>query len=67
MSKIKEKIFISFVIVMDFASFGEVLKWDSKSLQFRPYNGKVFLCEKEIKKIMRHCIRGLNYCKIYYK
>jgi hypothetical protein len=37
-------------LVMDYAAYGEVMKWDSKNLTFRPYsNGKTFLNEKEIK------------------
>ena len=48
---------------MDYASNGEVMKWDAKNLVFKPYNGKAILCESEIKRILRHCIRGLNYCK----
>lgn len=49
---------------MDYAEYGEVLKWDTKKCVFHPYNPKWdSLTENEIKKIMRHCIRGLNYCK----
>lgn len=51
---------------MDYAKFGEVMKWNSKSAIFIPYTGKDYLCEKEIKKILRHCIRGLNYCTYYF-
>lgn len=41
-------------LVMDYAQFGEVLKWDSKKLVFRPYDStKTLLCEQEIKKILR--------------
>jgi serine/threonine protein kinase len=51
-----------FAIVMDYATFGEVMKWDSKLCVFSPYDPKVeHLTEKEIKQIMRGCIRGLNY------
>ena len=39
------------------------MKWDSKALTFTPYNKKKELSEQEIKKILRHCIRGLNYRK----
>ena len=49
---------------MDLAQSGEVLKWDTKTLTFSPYTKKKELSEQEIKKILRHCIRGLNYCKI---
>jgi len=50
---------------MDYASYGEVMKWDVKECVFSPYDPKKdFFTEQEIKKIMRHCIRGLNYCKV---
>ena len=48
---------------MDFAAYGEVMHWDLKTLKFNPYHKqREFFSEKEIKKIMRYCIRGLNYC-----
>lgn len=52
-------------IVMDYAEHGEVLKWDILDCIFHPYDkDKDTLSEQEIKKILRHCIRGLNYCNL---
>lgn len=51
---------------MEFAEKGEVMSWNSKNLKFTPYNkSKESLGEMDIKKIMRDCIRGLNYSKDY--
>jgi hypothetical protein len=50
---------------MDYAEYGEVMKWDTKNCVFRPYDDtKDHLTESEIKRFMRHCIRGLHYCNI---
>lgn len=50
---------------MDYANIGEILKWNPKTLRFRPYKeGQEYLTENEIKRYLRHCIRGLHYSKI---
>lgn len=49
---------------MDYAKHGEIMRWDTKTCTFKPFNGKAMLCENDIKKFMRHCIRGLNYRNI---
>mmetsp|Transcript_18672 Transcript_18672/g.17787 ORF Transcript_18672/g.17787 Transcript_18672/m.17787 type:complete len:201 (+) Transcript_18672:250-852(+) len=52
-------------MVMDYGQFGEVMKWDTKNYYFAPYDPKKEnFSEKDIKKIMRQCIRGLNYLHI---
>lgn len=52
-------------MVMDYAKYGEVMKWNIKTLTFTPYDPKKeILLESEIKKLMRNCIRGLHYCII---
>lgn len=48
---------------MDYAKYGEIMKWDIKKCVFKPFNNQDHFSESEIKKYMRHCIRGLNYCK----
>lgn len=54
-------------LVMDYAEKGEILKWNSKTCRFRPYRDDVeYLSEQEIKRFLRHCIRGLHYSKILH-
>jgi len=52
---------------MDYAENGEILKWNQKTCKFRPFNqAHGALTENEIKRYMRHCIRGLHYSKSCY-
>ena len=52
------------ILVMDYAKHGEILRWNPKTLKFRPYDPNLeYLPEKMIKRFMRHCIRGLHYSK----
>jgi serine/threonine protein kinase len=39
------------------------MKWHSKERTFTPYHGKDQFTEKEIQKLMRDMIRGLDYRK----
>eukprot|EP00347_Sterkiella_histriomuscorum_P014297 403361412 len=49
-------------MIMDYAQNGEILKWNQKTCRFRPFqNGLDQLLESDIKKYMRHCIRGLHF------
>jgi hypothetical protein len=49
---------------MDYAAYGEILKWNQKTCKFRPFKeGQDHLLEYEIKRFMRHCIRGLHFSK----
>jgi len=51
-------------IVLDYAENGEILKWNSKTCKFRPFKeNHEQMTEMEIKKFLRHCIRGLHYSK----
>ena len=51
-------------LVMDYAKHGEILRWNVKTLKFRPFDPNIeHLSEKDIKKYMRHCVRGLHYSK----
>lgn len=63
----KNILFYLFPVVMDYCKHGEVMKWDMHKLEFTPYriNGtpREKFTEMEIRKIMRNCVRGLNYCK----
>ena len=51
---------------MDYCERGEVMKWSAKSAVFLPYDSDFneFMPEVEIKKILRHCVRGLDYRKL---
>ncbi len=51
MSKYSLMIIMS-TIVMDYAEYGEVMRWDTKKCVFHPYNPKRdHLTENEIKKV----------------
>jgi serine/threonine protein kinase len=53
--------------VMDYCSNGELLSWNAKTLRFRPFVKDLdHLPETDIKKYMRHLIRGLHYSKRKY-
>jgi serine/threonine protein kinase len=55
-------------IVMDYAKFSEILKWDPKTLRFYPFDPSIDqFSEKDIRKYLRHCIRGLHYSKFNTK
>lgn len=50
---------------MDFAKHGEILKWNPKTLKFKPFDPNIEqFSERDIKKYMRHCIKGLHYMHI---
>jgi hypothetical protein len=50
------------LLVLDYAENGEILKWNSKTCKFRPFKeNHEHMTESEIKKLLRHCIRGLHY------
>ena len=56
---------LEFDLVMDYAERGEILKWNSKTCRFKPYREDAdYLSEQEIKRFLRHCIRGLHYSKL---
>lgn len=49
---------------MDYAQYGQIMNWDAEKLKFTPcFRGKMNYSEKDIQKIMRDCIRGLDYRK----
>jgi serine/threonine protein kinase len=51
-------------IVMDYCSNGELLLWNQKNLRFHPFvKDQEYFTEGDIRKYMRHCIRGLHYSK----
>ena len=51
---------------MDYCSNGELLSWNAKNLRFSPFmKGQDQLSETDIKKYMRHIVRGLHYSKIF--
>lgn len=50
--------------VMDYAKYGEIMKWNPKTLRYSPFDTNLtHLPEKNIKKYLRHCVRGLYYSK----
>ena len=59
-------IYSGIYIVMDYAQHGEVMTWDADSMKFKPcIEGKEQFTEVDIQKILRDCIRGLDYSKKY--
>jgi serine/threonine protein kinase len=53
-------------LVIDYAKYGQIMQWDQDELKFTPcFKGKPQFSEKDIQKILRDCIRGLDYCKLY--
>ncbi|MFS8160472.1 MAG: hypothetical protein ACMG6E_09760 [Candidatus Roizmanbacteria bacterium] len=48
----KHYITIMFYLVIDFAEYGEVMRWDTKKCVFHPYNKRDNLTENEIKKVI---------------
>ena len=51
--------------MMDYAKYGEIMNWNMDSLKFTPcLKSKPQFTERDIQKILRDCIRGLDYRKI---
>ena len=43
------------------------MQWDQEMLKFSPcFKGKIQFSEKDIQKILRDCVRGLDYCKMLF-
>ena len=55
------------IIVMDYAYYGQIMQWDSETLKFSPcLPDKEFFSEKDIQKILRDCIRALDSSNIIH-
>ena len=53
---------------MDYASMGQIMDWDPETKSFTPVGadaGQTF-SELEIQKIMRDCVRGMDYCEYIF-
>jgi hypothetical protein len=49
---------------MDYAKYGQIMNWDVETLKFTPcLKSKTQFSERDIQKIMRDCIRALDYSK----
>lgn len=49
-------------MIIDYAKYGQIMDWDQDSLKFSPcFKGKPQFSEKDIQKILRDCVRGLDY------
>ena len=47
---------------MDYAQYGQIMDWDSETRMFKPcIEDKEFFQEKDIQKILRDCIRALDF------
>ena len=48
--------------VIDYARYGQIMNWDTETLKFRPcIAAKNEFSETDIQKILRDCVRGLDY------
>jgi len=53
------------VVVMDYAKYGQIMDWNMDTLKFTPcLKSKPQFTERDIQKILRDCIRGLDYRKL---
>ena len=56
------KNYFNMYIVMDYAQYGQIMNWDIDSKKFSPcITDKEQFSEKDIQKILRDCIRALDY------
>ena len=52
-------------VVIDYAKHGQIMNWNPETLRFTPcFKNKTYFTEKDIQKILRDCIRGLDYRKL---
>ena len=52
---------------MDYAQYGQIMDWDIDTKKFSPcIPDKEQFSEKDIQKILRDCIRALDYSKIMH-
>ena len=55
------------ITVMDYALYGQIMDWDSEERRFKPcVKDKEYFSEKDIQKILRDCIRALDFSKKKY-
>jgi len=53
-------------MVLDYAENGQIMNWDETALKFSPcIKNKQHFSEKDIQKIARDCIRGLDYSNYF--
>jgi [calcium/calmodulin-dependent protein kinase] kinase len=56
---LSEKIYL----IMELAKYKEVMSWNTSNYKFEPnpFFGQAFIPETQIIKIMKDCVKGLNY------
>ena len=59
------KVMLAENVVLDYAKYGQIMDWDTDTLKFTPcLKSKPQFTERDIQKILRDCIRGLDYRKL---
>ena len=57
----KDKLYL----VMDYAKYGQIMNWDPETLKFAPcFKNKTHFDEVDIQKIIRDCVRCIDYSKL---